>query len=261
MFRALYSAASGMFAQEANMEQLSEDLANAATNGYKKSRVNFEDLMYSEMGEPGALGALDESTPVGSQIGAGVRAGGVEKLFTAGELYHTGNALDLGIHGDGFFEVTVEDGRIGYTRDGVIRISKDGTALAGGHPLVGVKIPQNASGIEVSDDGTIKANLNDPNKKEIIGHIKLARFLNPAGLRLEGNVFLQSPVSGAKVAGTPGEQGLGTIQAGYVEKSNVNLVEAMMNMVMAQRMFEFNAKAVSTTDEMMRMTTQLPRAS
>lgn len=257
MFRSLYTAASGMFAQQINMDEITENLANANTNAYKKGRVNFEDLVYSAMAEPGALGAYGEAVPISSQVGSGVRAAGLQKIFTPGQLHRTGNPLDLGIYGDGFFQVKLEDGSLAYTRDGVIRMNKEGECQVAGHPIVGVKIPPNAHDIEIQEDGTIKAYLKNPSEKEVVGHLKLVRFLNPAGLRREGNVYVESPVSGARVEGTPGENGLGLVKQGYVEKANVNIVEEMMSIVMAQRAYEFNAKAVQASDEMMRMTTQL----
>lgn len=256
MFRSLYTAASGMHAEQLDIDQISENLANANTTAYKKGRVDFQDLMYTAMAEPGALGAYGEAVPISSEIGSGVRASGFEKVFTPGELYRSGNPLDLAIHGNGFFQVTLEDGTAAYTRDGVIHLNKNGEAVIAGHPLAGLKIPQHASGIEVTEDGTVKAYLENPKQKEILGHIKLARFLNPAGLRYQGNVFLETPVSGVKVEGTPGDNGFGEVKSGYIEKANISLIEEMMKLVIAQRIYEFNAKAVEVTDNMMRMTTQ-----
>lgn len=257
MFRSLYTAASGMFAEQLDMDQISENLANANTTGYKKGRIDFQDLMYTAMAEPGALGAYGESVPISSAVGSGVRAAGFEKIFTPGELYHTGNTLDLAIHGNGFFQVKLEDGATAYTRDGVIHLNNDGECLIGGHPLAGLKIPSKATGIEIAEDGTVKAFVNNPKEKEVLGQIKLGRFLNPGGLRFQGNVFLETPVSGSKVEGTAGEHGFGPIKSGYIEKANINLVEEMMKIVIAQRIYEFNAQAVKATDEMMRATIQL----
>ncbi len=257
MFRSLYTAASGMYAQQMNMDEITENLANANTTGYKRGRVDFEDLVYSAMAEPGALGSYGPEVPVASQVGAGVRAAGVEKVFSPGELLHTGNPLDLAIHGNGFFQVKLEDGTTGYTRDGVVHINKEGELTISGHSIAGIKIPEKATGLEVQEDGTIKAFVKDPKEKETLGQIKLVRFLNPAGLRLQGSVFLETPISGKVLEGKAGEPGFGLVKSGYLEKANVNLVEEMMNIVMAQRAYEFNAKAVTASDEMMRLTTQL----
>lgn len=257
MFRSLYTAATGMYAQQVNMDQIAEDLANANTAGYKKGRVNFEDLMYSNMNEPGAMGAYGEAMPAASEVGSGVRAVSVQKVFTAGQFSHTGNPLDLGIYGDGFFQVELPDGSKAYTRNGALHLDAKGHLLAGDNPLVGVNIPVNAHGIQVDEDGTIKAFMKDQNTRSVIGQIKLTRFLNPAGLRLAGNVYVETAISGAKVEGKAGDDGLGMIKSGYVEKSNVNIVQEMMDLVLAQQAYESNTKAVTTADEMMRETNQM----
>lgn len=257
MFRSLYTAASGMHAEQLDIDQISENLANANTTAYKKGRIDFQDLMYTAMAEPGALGAYGEAVPVSSEIGSGVRAAGFEKIFTPGELYHTGSPLDLAVHGNGFFQVALEDGTPAYTRDGVIRLNKDGEALIGGNRLLGLKIPKSATALEITEDGTVKGYVKNAKEKEILGHIKLARFINPAGLRYQGNVFLETPVSGPKMEGTPGENGYGELKSGYIEKANISLIEEMMKLVIAQRIYEFNAKGVAITDDMMRLTTQL----
>lgn len=260
MFRSLYTAASGMYAEQLDIDQISENLANANTTAYKKGRIDFQDLMYTAMAEPGALGAYGEAVPVSSQVGSGVRAAGFEKVFTPGELYHTGNPLDCAVHGNGFFQVNLEDGTTAYTRDGVIHLNKDGQALVGGHPLAEIRIPKKAAGLEIGEDGTIKAYVDNPKAKEVVGQIKLVRFLNPAGLRFEGNVFHETPVSGLKVEGKAGENGLGEIKSGYLEKANISLIEEMMKLVIAQRIYEFNSKAVEATDQIMRMTTSLQKS-
>jgi flagellar basal-body rod protein FlgG len=257
MFRSLYTAATGMYAQELNMDQIADDLANTNTVGYKKGRINFEDLMYTTMAEPGAMGAYGDAIPASSQVGSGVRVESLQKIFTPGQYEHTGNPLDLAIYGDGFFKVRLEDGSVGYTRAGNITLDPKGHLVSGGHPLWGVKIPTRATGIEVEQDGTIKAFVNNQNQRVKVGQITLVRFLNPSGLRMVGNVFVETPVSGTKVEDKPGKDGLGIIKSGYLEKSNVNVVQEMMEIVAAQRAYEFNTKAVTTADEMMRMTTQL----
>lgn len=257
MFRSLYTAASGMLAEEANIQEIAENLANASTPAYKKGRVDFEDLMYSSLMEPASFGAYGESMPVSSEVGAGVKAAGIEHIFTPGELSQTGNSLDVGIQGDGFFKVSLGNGISGYTRNGMLHVNKEGKLVIQGHPVAGVQIPKDAAGIEIGEDGTIKAYLHNPNQREVIGHIQLTRFLNPAGLRMEENVYLESPFSGTRVDGVPGTSGLGTLAAGYIEKANINMVQQMMAIVLAQRIYEMNANAVKATDEMMRMTTQL----
>ncbi len=260
MFRSLYTAASGMYAQELNMNEISENLANVNTIGYKKGRVNFQDLMYSALQEPGAVGPYGGAVQVSSEQGSGVRAASIQKIFTPGQYDHTGNPLDLAIYGNGFFEVKLPDGKTGFTRDGMIQLNDKGEFLAGGHPIVGVKIPKNVTGLQVESSGTIMGYLNNQTKRVKIGQIQLARFLNPSGLRAQGDVYYDTAVSGPKITGTAGENGFGMIKAGYLEKANVNIIQEMMDIVMAQRAYEFNAKAVTATNNMLSITTQLQPA-
>lgn len=255
MMRALYTSASGMMAQQMNIDNVSNNLANYQTTGYKKSTVAFEDLLYATMQEPGSKGNT-------TQIGMGVRATSTDRMFSQGSLQKTGNPFHVGIEGDGFFKVTLEDGRAGYTRAGDFRYDgkTNQVTTAGGQPI-GVRIPENMSNIKISPNGEVTGVSNEGDgSPEVLGQIKLCKFLNPSGLKaVGGNMFVETDVSGSKVEGTPGDKtlGLGALAQGHLEKSNINIVEEMISIVQAQRSFEMSQKGVQAADEMMRQTNQL----
>lgn len=258
MMRALYTAASGMMAQQMNIDNVSNNLANYQTTGYKKSSVSFEDLLYATVNEPGT------KATAGTQIGMGVRATSTDRQFSQGSLQKTGNPFHVGIEGEGFFKVNLPGGKVGYTRAGDFRYNGKTNQLttAAGDSL-GIKIPDNMSNIKIAPDGQVTGVSNEgEGKPEVIGQIKLVKFLNPSGLKaLGGNMFEETDVSGSKTEGVPGDRskGLGALAQGHLEKSNINIVEEMISIVQAQRSFEMSQKGVQAADEMMKMTNQLQR--
>lgn len=259
MMRALYTAASGMMAQQMNIDNVSNNLANYQTTGYKKSSVSFEDLLYATTQEPGT------DATSGTQIGMGVRATSTDRLFTQGSMQKTGNPFHVGIEGNGFFKVNLPDGQVAFTRAGDFRYDgkTNEVTTSAGHSL-GVKIPSNYSNIQISPTGEISGTSSESvdGKPEVLGQIKLTKFLNPSGLKaIGGNLFQETDVSGSKVEGTPGDRslGLGALAQGHLEKSNINIVEEMISIVQAQRSFEMSQKGVQSADEMMKMSNNLIR--
>ena len=274
MFRSMYTASLGMQAQQINMDNVANNLANVNTTGFKQGRVSFQDLLYTNMAESShssslqesgfkQTGGVDEDVPSQSaQVGMGVRAVATERLFTMGSLQRTDNPLDLVINGDGFFEVTLPDKSKAYTRDGSLKMDKDGRLLSASGNPIGAKIPKDVINVTIKDDGSImavKAGAKSPDPVKI-GQISLIRFLNPMGLKPIGeNLYVETSISGAKVKGTPGTSNVGTLVPGHLEKSNVNVVEEMMSIIQAQRAYEMNGKVITSTDEMTRMAIQLHR--
>lgn len=259
MMRALYTSASGMMAQQMNIDNISNNLANYQTTGYKKSSVSFEDLLYATTQEPGT-----DST-AGTQIGMGVRATSTDRMFTQGSLQKTGNPFHVGIEGQGFFKVTTPEGKVAYTRAGDFRYDgKTNQVVTSSGQSLGIKIPSNYSNIEIAPNGEVTgvSGASADGKPEVLGQIKLTKFLNPSGLKaIGGNLFVETDVSGSKVEGTPGDQalGLGALAQGHLEKSNINIVEEMISIVQAQRSFEMSQKGVQSADEMMKMSNNLIR--
>ena len=254
MIKALNTAASGMQAQQTNMEVISNNLANASTAGYKKSRAEFEDLIYQQIREPGQQSGLNAYSPTGVQTGLGVRTSAVQKDFSIGNAQITKNALDIQIEGTGFFQVQTPDGQISYTRDGQFKkdsrgkiVDKNGNAL---QPEI--TIPPDASSIEIAATGEVKVTSAGSNEPRQIGSIEIVNFVNPAGLKSMGkNLFSPTGASGQPVNAKPGTQGMGYLAQGQVESSNVNVVEEMVNMIQAQRTYETNSKAIQAADQMM----------
>ena len=257
MMRSLYTAASGMMAQQQNIDNISNNLANYQSTGFKKARVSFEDLLYATMDSPGA-----EATGGKTQIGMGVRTVATEKMFTQGQLQATNNPYDVAIQGEGFFKVQLPDGGSAYTRDGAFQYDAKTSQLknASGCTL-GIQIPKDMTNIEITSEGVVKGvRLNGDGKPETIGQIKLTRFLNPNGLQaIGGNLFKATEACGAATEDVPNKNGLGAVCQGHLEKSNINIVEEMIAIVQAQRSFEMNQKGVQAADEMMRQTNQLQR--
>ncbi len=262
MMRSLWIAATGMEAQQLLIDNISNNLANVNTVGFKRSRLNFEDLMYQDVRLPGAATSPTTVTPTGIQIGLGVRPVATEKIFLMGNLQQTGNPLDIAIEGDGFFQVTLPDGTIAYTRDGTFKLDSDGNIVtANGYPLEpGITIPPGTTAIHISSDGIVSVTQSGSSTPEEVGNIELARFMNPGGLKSIGkNLYLPTPSSGDPETGVPGEDGMGSIAQGFLEMSNVNVVEEMVNMIVAQRAYEINSKSIQTTDEMLQMANNLRR--
>lgn len=254
MIKALNTAATGLQAQQTNMEVVSNNLANVSTNGFKKSRAEFEDLMYHTVKEPGAATGLNAVSPTGVQTGLGVKVGAVQKDMTGGSTIVTKNPFDMQIEGTGFFQVLTPDGQVGYTRDGAFKrdptgrlIDKNGNVL---QPEI--TIPADTSGVDISATGEVKILMGLDQPPQTIGQIDIVNFVNPAGLRSMGkNIFMQSSASGQPITARPGQQGTGFISQGQLEGSNVNIVDEMVKMIEAQRFYETNSKAVQAADQML----------
>ncbi len=262
MLRSLFIAATGMEAQKLNMDVIANNLANVNTVGFKKSRADFQELLYQDLRTPGSASAEGAQVPSGIQIGLGVKPVAVQKLFLQGDFVNTGNSFDLVIEGDGFFQVTMPDGTIAYTRSGAFKLDSDGRIVnSDGYPLEpGITVPANTLSTSVSSDGKVSVVQPGNATPTEIGQIELARFINPGGLQSLGkNLFVPTPSSGDPTTGNPSAEGLGTIAQGYIEMSNVNVVEEMVNMILSQRAYEINSKAVQASDEMLQTTNNLKR--
>jgi flagellar basal-body rod protein FlgG len=260
MIKALNTAASGMQAQQTNMDVISNNIANVNTTGFKKSRAEFEDLLYQTVKEPGTASGNNSISPVGVQIGLGVKTAAVSKDFEPGSPRITKNALDLQVEGHGFFPVLLPNGQVAYTRDGSFKKDPTGRITdSNGNPLQPeIVVPPNASGIEISPTGKVDIAVGDSLTPQTVGQIQLVNFVNPAGLRALGrNLFMPSAASGLPIQGNPGENGMGTIAQGQLEASNVNIVDEMVNMITAQRAYETNSKAVQAVDQMLQSTNNL----
>lgn len=254
MNQALWIAKTGLDAQQTKMSSIANNLANAGTTGYKSSRAIFADLLYQNVRQVGAQSSQDTQLPSGLMIGTGVRTVATEKLFTQGNLLQTENQLDMAVQGRGFFQILLPDGSQAYTRDGSFQMNDQGQLVtAGGFQVQpAITIPENAQSVTIAGDGTVSARLPGSSAVSQIGTVQLADFVNPAGLQAIGdNLYLESSASGAPQAGNPGLNGLGTVSQGYVESSNVNVVEELVNMIETQRAYEMNSKAISTTDQML----------
>ncbi len=254
MIKALNTAATGLEAQQTNMEVISNNLANVSTNGFKKSRAEFEDLMYQTIKEPGQASGQNSFSPTGVQTGLGVRTAAVQKDFALGSAIITKNPLDIQIEGNGFFQVQTKDGQIAYTRDGAFKrdptgkiIDKNGNTL---QPEI--TIPTEVAGIEIAASGEVRTIQGLNSAPQQIGQIDIVNFVNPAGLKSVGkNLFMQTPASGQAITSRPGLQGTGYLAQGQLEGSNVNLVDEMINMITAQRFYETNSKAIQAADQML----------
>ncbi|KAB0667203.1 flagellar basal-body rod protein FlgG [Oryzomonas japonica] len=262
MLRALWTAASGMQSQQTNIDVIANNLANVNTTGFKKSRADFQDLIYQSLKTTGSPSTNTTQVPTGIQIGLGTRLAAVTKIFTSGDLTQTGNDLDMAIEGDGFFQIQMPDGTTAYSRAGAFKKDSTGRIVTSdGYPLLPeVVIPTNATKISVGNDGTVSVNQAGQTAPTNVGNIQLAQFANPAGLAAQGkNLFLPTDSSGNATTGTPGQTGLGTISQGFLEMSNVNVASEMVNMIVGQRAYEINSKAVQTGDEMLQTANNMKR--
>ena len=262
MIRSLYTAATGMGAQQVNIDVIANNLANANTTGFKRSRADFQDLMYQTIMNPGTVSAEGTMLPTGIQMGLGVKTVAIQKMFHQGDFSHTGNPLDVVIEGDGFFQIGKPDGEIGYTRAGAFKLDVDGRIVTSdGYPIdPSITIPTDATSITIGTDGQVSVTQAGTTAPTVVGQITLARFANPAGLKAMGKtMFLETDASGAPIIGTPGLDGMGTITQAFLEMSNVNVVEEMVNMIISQRAYEINSKAVTTSDQMLQTITNLIR--
>lgn len=254
MLKSLNTAATGMAAQQTNMDVIANNIANVSTAGFKKSRAEFEDLVYQTQKEPGTQTGMNSYSPNGVQTGLGVRTAAVQKDFAMGNALVTKNPLDIQIEGSGFFQILTPDGQIGYTRDGAFKKDPNGRVVDKNGNLLQpeITIPPNVAGIEVAPSGEVRViqGLNDA--PQVIGQIDVVNFVNPAGLKAMGkNVFLQTPSSGQPQASRPGLNGTGYLSQGQLESSNVNIVDEMVNMITAQRAYETNSKVIQASDQML----------
>ncbi len=255
MFRALYTAATGMVAQQLNLDNVANNLSNSSTAGFRSRRLQFQDLIYQNLVMPGSAATQNTTMPAGLQVGLGTRTAASEVIQTQGDFDTTGNPLDLAIQGAGFFQVTMPDGQTGYTRAGMFHLDNQGNMVtADGNPLnPQIAIPPNALTITVGTDGTVSVTQPGQTQAQQVGVIQLATFQNPGGLNSVGqNMLLQTTASGDPIVGTPGgADGLGTLQQGVLEQSNVNVVQEFIQMIIAQRSYEANSRVVTAADQML----------
>jgi len=260
MIRSLWISKTWMEAQQTKLDQISNNLANVSTNGYKRASVVFEDLMYQNLRQAGAASSEQTSLPTGLQVGLGVRPVATSRSFTQGNLQQSSNPMDLAIRGNGFFQIQLPDGTTGYTRDGSFQVDAQGQLVTNNGYAVqpGITIPANAQSVSVGADGTISVTLPGQAQAQSVGQIQIASFVNPAGLEPKGmNVYAETAASGGANAGAPGANGLGSLQQGFVETSNVNVVEELVSMIQTQRAYELNSKAIQTSDQMLQRLGQL----
>jgi flagellar basal-body rod protein FlgG len=255
---ALWAAKTGLDAQQTRMTVTSHNLANVNTNGFKKGRAVFEDLLYQNQRQVGAATSQDTQLPSGLHVGTGVRVVATEKMYTQGNMQQTGNALDVAVNGRGFFQVLLPDGTLGYTRDGSFQVSAQGELVTSSGYAVqpGITVPDGAQTVTIGADGVVTVQLAGQSAPTQFGSLQLFDFINPAGLQPRGeNLLLESASSGPSQGGTPGLNGLGLVEQGSLESSNVNVVEELVNMIETQRAYEMNSKAISTTDQMLEYVT------
>ncbi|TAK96292.1 MAG: flagellar basal-body rod protein FlgG [Aquabacterium sp.] len=260
MMRSLWVSKSGMEAQQTQLDHISQNLANSGTNGYKQSHAVFEDLMYQNLRQSGANSSEQTQLPTGLQVGLGVRAVATSRQFTQGTLTQTSNNLDLAVQGKGFFQITMPDGTTGYTRDGAFQMDAQGQLVTNNGYLVqpGITVPANATNLTIGQDGTVTATIPGQVAPQNLGQIQLASFVNPAGLEPKGqNLFAETSASGAPQTGAPTVQGMGTLSQGFVESSNVNVVQELVTMIQTQRAYELNSKAIQTSDQMLQKLGQM----
>lgn len=254
MTRALYTAATGMQAQQQNVDNIANNLANASTVGFKRTRLEFQDLLYQNLRTPGASANASTQLPVGLQIGLGARSISSERLFSQGDFKQTENPLDMVIEGSGFFQVRLASGEMAYTRAGSFHLNAQGQVVtATGESLEpAVTVPREATSITVGTDGTVSVTMPGQANAQNVGQIQLASFANPAGLEAIGrNLFKETAASGSATTGSPDSQGLGRVNQGFIENSNVNVVEELVSMIAAQRAYETNSKVITAADRML----------
>ena len=260
MLRALYSAAAGMESQQMNLDVISNNLANVNTTGFKKSKIEFQDLLYETTRAPGSDQGSGNVLPTGLQIGQGSRPVATSRIFTNGDLSNTGEQLDVAIQGDGFLQVQMPDGSLSYTRDGGLKEASDGRIVTSdGYPVQGgfQPVPAGTTNITIGSNGNVTYT---GASGATTFQVQLARFTNPSGLDAQGhNLYKETSASGTAELGNPGENGFGQLQQGYLELSNVSVVQEMVNLILAQRAYEVNSKAVQASDEMMQLSNNLHR--
>ena len=260
MIRSLWISKTGLDAQQTQMDVVANNLANVSTNGFKRSRAVFEDLLYQNIRQPGAQSSQNTQIPSGLQIGTGVRPVAAERIHTQGNLAQTGNKLDVAIQGSGFFPVLMPDGTTGYTRDGSFQTDAQGQMVTSSGFVVqpAITIPANASSVTIGQDGVVSVTQPGSVAPVQIGTMQLASFINPSGLQSNGqNLYLETASSGAPTTAAPSANGSGTLGQGFVETSNVNVVEELVNMIQTQRAYEINSKAITTSDQMLQKLSQI----
>ncbi|MCZ8253949.1 MAG: flagellar basal-body rod protein FlgG [Hylemonella sp.] len=260
MFNSLWIAKTGMEAQQMQLDVISNNLANSSTNGFKRAHAVFEDLIYQNLRQAGSSTSEQSQLPTGLQVGLGVRTVATSRNFTQGSLQQSGKGLDVAIQGNGFFQITMPDGTINYTRDGAFQVNAQGQIVtSNGLPVAnGITVPANATNISISADGNVTATIPGQVAPQPIGTIALASFINPAGLDPRGqNLYAETAASGQPNTGTPGSNGLGQLMQGFLETSNVNVVQELVTMIQVQRAYEMNSKAIQTSDQMLQKLGQL----
>jgi len=261
MLRAFSTAATGMMAQQTLVDVIANNLANVNTTGFKRSQIDFQDLLYDKVKESGTEVAPGVNTPTGLEVGSGVRVGSTLKVFSLGELQNTGRKLDIAVRGNGFLQVLLPNGDIRYTRDGSLETNANGqlVTLTGYTLDPPISVPSDAASVDIGPDGGVNV-IDAAGSRSVVGTIQLVRFTNPAGLTNQGdNLFASTDASGEPVLGMPGQDGLGTIQAGFLEKSNVQMVNELVNLITAQRAYEINSRAIKAGDDMLRETNSIFR--
>jgi len=262
MIKSMRTAATGMASQQMNVDNIANNLANVNTTGFKKSKIEFQDVLYQNFRRAGSASAIGVQVPVELAIGYGARPAATVRNFGTGDLQQSGNPFDMAIEGDGFFQVQRPDGSTAYTRDGTFKLSADGSIVTsdGYFMLPEVSIPEDAVSVSIGRDGTLEVLQFGQDTPSQIGQVELARFVNPAGLSAIGhNLLVETSASGDPITDVPGQSGLGEINQGYVEMSNVNVVDEMVNMIVAQRAYEMNSKAIQTSDDMAAIANNLKR--
>jgi flagellar basal-body rod protein FlgG len=261
--RALYTASTGMMAQELNVQVISNNIANMRTTGYKRQQAHFQDLLYQNMRRAGSI-TSDQNTqvPAGIEIGSGVKTASTARVMTGGNVSATEKEYDIAVQGDGFFRINLPDGRAAYTRDGSFDLDAQGRLVTRDGYVVSpdITVPQDARGVQIAPNGTVQASIPGQTQPQVLGQIQLARFVNKTGLESMGdNLFLETASSGPAVDGTPGDEGYGKLQQGYLEEANVNAVTEISSLISAQRAYEMNARIVTAADQMLSSTTQMFR--
>lgn len=260
MIRSLWISKTGLDAQQTQMDVIANNLANVSTSGFKRSRAVFEDLLYQNIRQPGAQSSQQTQLPSGLQLGTGVRPVATERIFTQGNLQQTGNDKDIAIQGPGFFQVLLPDGTTAFTRDGSFQVDGQGQLVTASGFAVqpAINIPLGAQALTIARDGTVSVVPAGSATATQIGSIQLATFINPTGLQAKGeNLYVETDASGNASSNVPGANGAGLLSQGYVETSNVNVVEELVNMIQTQRAYEINSKAITTSDQMLQKLTQM----
>ncbi len=260
MIRSLWIAKTGLEAQQMSMDVIANNLANVSTNGFKRSRAVFEDLLYQTLRQPGAKSTQQTEIPSGLQLGTGVRPVATERIHTQGNLQQTGNSLDIAVNGGGFFQILQADGTTAYSRDGSFQLNSQGQIVTASGYVVqpAITVPANAIAVSISRDGIVSVTTSGSTTPTQIGQLQLASFINTGGLQSQGeNLYIETASSGSPSTGNPGSNGLGFLNQGYVETSNVNVAEELVNMIQTQRAFEINSRSIQASDQMLQKLAQL----